>query len=333
MNNQAIAEEEPGGAEEEPGGIAADLQRRNFPWFTRYVLAGGHLTLRRSKRRSFLCGMIGILFLACLAISQFIWVAVKYSDWFDDDQQVEILALTVSTIYAWVASTLAIATFVPLMGSGRLTMRFIVAVAVNLFVLLVVCAAVKLLGDPDIDLDDVPEVGLMILAFVLGVGVVAVPLQLWSSTSVVPLPSQWDPPPRTSILDLMELMMLIACVFAFSRVVAPADDMTFTLGITGAIGICFGIQLIPLILGYFENPIGWRLLALAFALTFIVGATCIALIIADEVGTIRSGPAILAVLFGGLITASIYLATTWIAFGWLRGCGWATIRKSQVIAP
>ncbi|MCA9140061.1 MAG: hypothetical protein KDB00_24985 [Planctomycetales bacterium] len=316
--------------DETPTKINPVVSDHSFSWFSNRVLMRGQLSLAKSRRRSFLYGLTGLLFLFCGAVAIFTFVAVKFEDWFGDVPRPDVMALTVCSIYAVLASTLSVVSFVPLMGASRLTLRFIIAVSVHLVAFMILIAVVLIVGAPDLEWDDIPDAGQMIVVFVFGVSAVTIPLQIWSSVSIRPLPSDLDPPSRTSIGDLMELMLVVAFAIAFWRFLAPDESMALTLWITGGIGICFGIQLVPLFLGYFTRRARWRLLSLAYALTFLVGATCVWLLLAEEAGTINFIHAVATTVIGGILAASIYVAIGLTSFWWLRGCGWSVASRTAV---
>ena len=305
------------------GIIAPEVIAKSFRWFSRDVVSSQPEQIGRLKRKSFLLGIAGVLCFSIFAVANLVFVATKFDEWFPSDPDTEVMAFLVGSIYAPLASAFTLTTFVPLLGTQRLSLRFVFAFLAAFFTFAVLGVASVSIERMETEWNDLKEIGVVLLSFVLGVGLVAVILQNGSSRSLVPCRTNLDRATRMSILDLLELMGLTACIFAFWKFTGPGWEMTSTLIISGLIGVGCGILLVPLLLGFFATRRRWIGLGTGFAIAFSVASACIALLISDELGAVVSTYQISIIVSVGLLTAFIYSVYTLLVFWWLKGCGWS----------
>ena len=303
--------------------IAPEVIAKSFRWFSRGVVNCQPEQVGRLKRNSLLLGIAGVVCFSIIAVAFLVFVATKYDEWFASEPDTVVLAFLVGAVYAPLASAFSLTTLVPLLGAQRLSLRFVLAFLAAFFTFAVLGIASVSIERMATDWDDLKEIGVMLLSFVIGVGLVAVILQNWSSRSLMPCPTNFDRGTRASILDLLELMGMSACIFAFWRFTGPGWAMTSTLITSGLIGVGCGILLVPLLLGFFATRRRWIGLGAGFAIAFLVASACIALLIFDELGAVTSTYQISIVVSTGGATAFIYSVYTLMVFWWLQGCGWS----------
>lgn len=308
--------------------LAPEVIKSSFQWFSRGISVADLQQLKRLRLRSFGLGVAGLMVLSISAIAASLFLALHSDDWTINDLYIGWIAVWVCVIYTMLATVFALATFIPLLGTQRLVFRCAASAASTLSLIVFWGCIAVCIDELYVDWEDLPEICAVVAAFSLGASLVAGGMQNLSSLSLVPCPTVNDRIRRLSILDLLELIAVVACVLTFWQVIGQATDMLMLMLILVAIGFGCGCILVPLFLGCFAMNRRGMWIGIAFFISFIVTSFSAGWIIFQEQGDLATPADISFMLFAGIVAASIHCLMTLAAFRWLQGCGWSMIAAS-----
>lgn len=307
-------------------GIAPEVVDHSFRFFSRLIAGASSDQASRLRCESALLGYAGLIALPVLGFAIVLGVVACWPDDLNSPFRTSwLLSLVWGVIQVTLAMTLSLNTFISLMSDSRLTVRILIAMGLNGTVLLF--SAIVFLFAHQLS-DDLNVLGILILAFILGVAIVAISFQQWTSRTILPCRTDLKRPARLSILTLIELIGLVACFLAAWKAFTPPEDWILPLGVYAVVGVVLSLLQIPLIAGCFSATQPNRTLMLALVLVTLAASVLAGFAIMDDPASIAWGSLLTYSLLIGFAIAISFCALEWVAIWWLRGCGWSMIDRS-----
>ena len=237
----------------------------------------------------------------------------------------------ISAIFATSAGGFAVATFVPWMGMGWLTIRFLQStlLVTPMYGLMMFLMSQAMPGGTALDSDIYYRVGLPILSYSIGIAFVTLVTQWLHPIHLIRDPLGANSIRPMSIGHLMELMGLTALMISIWKFAAPRivhlDECVLIGGVLGACCAASLLLLTAAVVGTGRRR--WLGLGVSGFLTW-VSASGLGIVFAwmNPNENLELLPT-LFILGSGLFTATICVGWATLGMLWLRWCGWRCVEK------
>ena len=284
----------------------------------------------RDRPHGRVAGLLGMLVLACLS-AFFLFGGILLLESGPSGLAPWLEVMWVGTVCCPLAAAFSCCAFVPMIGQGIMLRRFATASLLSVVTFVFFVLGSLFFGELHLDASDFVEVGIMMLVYTLGVGLLAVAKQLISRQALA-APESFDQGiDLMTIGSLLQLAAIAAVLMAVWRVASPGPSMTGALVMAGVFGTACGATMLGFVAGLLGSKIELKPVVLA-ALICCLAAGCWSgtiMHIAFQAFSSADASTWMLLLLNGVVMGSMYVLVVAINLLWLRRCGWRLLGTYQ----